>query len=83
MEASECAHVAIFWSKGSLSRELGTMYVLDFLIWRFVRQCAHFVEERLSVLVRRRACGNRRESDNLLGLVAIGRKPVLGERDYG
>jgi hypothetical protein len=52
----------------------------------FVGQCAHIVdlvrEERHSVPVRRRACGNR-ESDNLLGWVAIGRNPVLGERDYG
>jgi hypothetical protein len=36
MEASECAHVRIFWSKGKLSRELGSMYVLDFVIWRYL-----------------------------------------------
>jgi hypothetical protein len=40
----------------------------------FLDQCAYIVElvreERHSVLVRWRACGNRRESDNLLGLVA-------------
>ena len=51
----------------------------------FVSQCAHVVElvveERHSTFDRRRACGNRRESHSLLRLVALGREPVVGERD--
>ena len=62
------------------------MYVMDFVIWRHLSVNTRILlicsEERHSVPVRKRACGNR-QSDNLLGWVAIGRNPVLGERDYG
>jgi hypothetical protein len=33
VEASELAHVRIFWSKGSV---LGSMYVMDCVIWRYL-----------------------------------------------
>jgi len=63
------------------------MYVMDFVIWRHLSVNARillnwFVRNGTTFHVRKRACGSR-ESDSLLGSVAIGQKPVLGERDYG
>jgi hypothetical protein len=49
MEASERAHVRIFWSKGSVSGKLGSMYVMDFVIRRYLSVNARIL---LNSLVR-------------------------------
>jgi hypothetical protein len=62
------------------------MYVMDFVIWRHLSVNARILLNwfaRNGTAFMSASVLAATASDNLLGWVAMGRNPILGERDYG